>query len=168
MAGFLRTIELAAALSALLSAAPAFAAKITAPAAAKVVKPLVLNRVQDFDLGTVLISNGAFSGATVRLSRTGVFTCAAPLTCSGARQVAIYNVAGSNNTTVRVTTPDVILVNQSDSTKTLRLTIDSPGTVTFTNSAPRGVDFQLGGSITLDSNVIPGTYQGTFNVTVDY
>ena len=168
MAARLRTIWITAALSALVAAAPAPAARITAPVNAKVVKPLVLNRVQDFDLGTVLLGNGAFPAVTVRLSRTGVLTCPAPLTCSGARQVAIYNVSGSNNTTVTVGTPDVILVNQSDSSRTLRLTVDSPGTVTFTNSAPRGIDFPLGGSITVDSTVIPGTYQGTFNVTVDY
>lgn len=168
MAVALRTFGITAALLALLAGAPAQAAKITAPAAAKVVKPLVLNRVQDFDLGTVLLSNGAFSGVTVRLSRTGALTCPAPLTCSGARQVAIYNVSGSNNTTVRIGTPDVILVNQSNSSKTLRLTVDSPGTITFPNSGTQGIDFQLGGAITIDSNVAPGTYQGTFNVTVDY
>lgn len=168
MAVRVRTIWITAALSALLVAAPAQAARITAPVNAKVVKPLVLNRVQDFDLGMVLLGSGAFPAVTVRLSRTGVLTCPAPLTCSGARQVAIYNVSGSNNTTVTIGTPDVILVNQSNSGRTLRLTVDSPGTVTFPNSGTQGINFPLGGSITVDSTVIPGTYQGTFNVTVDY
>ena len=120
----------------------------------------MLNRVQDFDLGTVMLGTGAFSGDDGTAVADGVLTCPAPLTCSGARQVAIYNVSGSNNTTVRITTPDVMLVNQSDPTRTLRLTVDSPGTVAFTNSAPRGVDFQLGGSITLDSTVTPGHLPG--------
>jgi hypothetical protein len=156
------------ALLALSFAAPAPAATITAAASAKVVKPLVLNRLQDFDLGTVMLGSGTFSGATLRLSRANVRTCPAQITCSGATQVAIYNVSGTNNTTVRISTPDVVLVNQSDASKTLRLTVDGPTSVVLTSSGPPGVNFQLGGSIPLNSNTAPGLYQGTFNVTVDY
>jgi len=77
-------------------------------------------------------------------------------------------VTGSNNQTIRITAPNVTLVNQSDSTKTLTLVVDSPGTVTLPNSGSQGVDLPIGGSISVSSNTAAGTYSGTFNVTVDY
>jgi hypothetical protein len=90
------------------------------------------------------------------------------VTCAGATAVAKYNVTGSNNQSVRVSAPDVTLVNQADSSKTLTLTADSPATVALPNSGNQGVDFPIGGSITLSSSTASGTYTGTFNVTVDY
>ena len=139
-----------------------------AVAKVKVVKPLVLTWAQDFDLGTVLLGPGTFANATVSLSRTGAFSCAAPLACSGAVQVAQYRVAGTNNQVVTITAPPVILVNQADPTKQLTLTVDSPGTLTLNNSGPQGMLFSLGGSMKFSSTTADGTYVGTFNVTVDY
>jgi hypothetical protein len=160
-----RTAALAAAL---LLAAPAPAKTINAQVNAKVIKPLVLKHIQDLDLGQVVLGSGTWSGATLSLARDGTLTCAAQLTCSGASRVAMYNVAGSKQQTVRVGAPDVTLVNQSDSTKTLTMVVDAPSTVTLPNSGSRGVDFPLGGAIKLDSTTASGTYVGTFNVTVDY
>ncbi len=159
---------LAALAAAALLAAPAPAETITAKVNAKVVKPLVLKRVADLDMGMALLAPGTWSGATLSLSRGGVLTCPAQLTCSGATQVAQYNVSGSNQSTLRISAPDVTLVNQSDSTQTLTMAVDAPATVRLTNSGSKGVDFPLGGSIQLDSTTAEGTYLGTFNVTVDY
>jgi hypothetical protein len=136
---------------------------------ASVVKPLILTRLQDLNLGTVTLGAGAWSGATVGISRAGVFSCAnANLTCTGATQVAQYNVSGTNNQTVKITAPNVTLVNQSDSTQTLILVTDSPTSVLLTNSGPPGTNFSIGGSISLNSSTVAGTYSGTFNVTVEY
>jgi hypothetical protein len=77
-------------------------------------------------------------------------------------------VQGSNNQTVRISAPNVTLVNQSDATKTLTLTVDSPASVVLTNSGPPGTNFSIGGSISLSSSTAAGTYVGPFNVTVDY
>ena len=136
---------------------------------ASVVKPLTLAWVQNLDLGSIALGPGSWSGAVVGISRAGIFSCAnANLTCTGATLVAKYQVTGSNNQVVRVSAPNVTLVNQSDSTQTLVLTIDSPGTVTLPNSGSPGVAFALGGAITLSSATAAGLYSGTFNVTVDY
>lgn len=157
------------ALAALGAAAPARAANNVATVSANIVKPLILTWLQNLDLGTVVLGPGTWSGATVGISRTGVFSCAnANVTCNGATQVARYNVSGSNNQVVRISAPNVTLTNQSDPTKTLTLVVDSPGTVTLTNSGPPGTNFSLGGSISLSSSTAGGTYSGTFNVTVDY
>ncbi|HET7317202.1 MAG TPA: DUF4402 domain-containing protein [Sphingomicrobium sp.] len=150
------------------AAAPASAATINAKAKAKIIKPLVLESLQDLDLGMIVLNPGTWSGATVKLSQNGLLTCPANVSCSGVPQVAIYTVSGSNGETAAIIAPDVTLVNQADMTKTLTLVVDSPATVTFTNSGVPGVDFQLGGSITLDSTTAEGDYVGTFNVSVEY
>lgn len=154
--------------SALLAAAPARAAP-GVTVSASIVKPLILTWLQDLDLGSVVPGPGSWSGATVSITRAGVFSCTNPnLTCSGATQTARYNVSGTNNRTVFITAPNVTLVNQSDPTQTLTLVVDGPGSVLLTNSGPPGTNFSLGGSITVDSTTAGGTYAGTFNVTVDY
>jgi spore coat protein U-like protein len=149
-------------------AAPAAAVTQNASVNANVVRPLTLVSQQDLDLGTVTLKLGTWSGATVGISHTGVFTCNANLVCTGAPQVARYKVTGSNKMVVRITAPNVTLVNQSDSTKTLTMTLDNPGQVTLTSSGEPGNSFDLGGSITLSSTTAEGTYSGTLAVTVDY
>ena len=154
---------------ALCAAQTAGAATQVAKVSAAVAKPLTLTRVQDLDLGSIVIGPGTWSGAVVGISRTGAFSCAnSNVTCTGATKVAKYNVTGSNNQAVRITAPNVTLTNQSDLTKTLVLTVDAPASVSLPNSGNQGVDFPIGGSISLSSATTGGTYSGTFNVTVDY
>ena len=94
---------------------PAAAATQNASVTANIVKPLSLTSLQSLDLGTITLKPGTWSGATVGISRTGVFNCAnTNLVCTGATQVASYNVTGTNNQTVRISAPDVILNNQAD------------------------------------------------------
>ncbi len=156
--------------AALAAAPPAHAANNqVAKVSATVVKPLILSWVQNLDLGTIVLGPGTWSNATVGISRAGAFACTnANVTCSGATQVAKYNVSGSNNQTVRISAPNVTLTNQSDPTKTLTLVVDSPGSLVLTNSGPPGTNFALGGSISVSSTTAGGVYAGTFNVTVDY
>ena len=115
---FSMAVTTAALGAAALLAAPASAATITAKVNAKVVKPLVLKRVQrprPRDGGARVRAAGP---APTCAFRAPVFsTCPAQLTCLGATQVAVYNVSGSNQVPVRVSAPNVTLVNQSDSTK---------------------------------------------------
>lgn len=161
-------IAVVTAASAASFAVPARAETISAQAKAQVVKPLTLSSIQDLDLGTMLLAPGTWSGAKVSLSRSGALTCPANVTCSGATRVARYNVAGSNKQTVIIRAPNVTLVNQADSAKSLTLVVDSPGSLTLTNSGAPGTNFDLGGSVTLDSATAEGTYVGTFDVTVEY
>jgi hypothetical protein len=164
---------IARALATLASAAwagvPAFAATVNASVSANATKPLVLTKLQDLDLGSVTLGPGVWSNATVSLSRAGVFSCAsANVTCTGATTVAQYNVQGSNQQTVHISAPNVTLTNQSDPSQTLDLVTDTVATVVLTNSGFPGVNFSIGGTVTLDSTTAAGTYVGTFNVTVDY
>jgi hypothetical protein len=162
------TIAAIAAVTAAGFVAPARAASVTAQAKAKVVKPLTIESRQNLDLGTILLGTGTWSGATISLSRGGVLTCSAKVTCSGATQVAVYNIAGSQGETVAISAPNVILTNQSSPTKTLTLVPDKVATIILANSGNPGSNVQIGGAITVNSTTADGTYTGTFNVTADY
>jgi hypothetical protein len=163
---------LAAALALGATAAPAVAVppNQNAKATARIVKPLTLTWVRDLDLGTIILSGaGSWSGANVGITKAGVFSCTnSNVTCSGATQTAQYKITGTNNATVTVNAPNVVMTNQNDGVSTLTLTVDSPGTVNLGNSGSAGLIFDLGGQITVASNTPDGTYQGTFNVTVNY
>ena len=153
----------------LWTGASAHAATAMASVTANNVKPLIITKLQDLNLGTVTLGPGTWSGATVSLSQGGVLSCVnANLICSGATIAAQYNLQGSNQQTIRISAPNVTLTNQSDSSKTLTLVTDAPATVLLTNSGYPGVNFSIGGSVTLNSTTIAGTYVGTFNVTADY
>lgn len=162
------SIAAAAAAAAACFGAPASAATVNAQAKAQIVKPLAIASVQDLDFGTILLGPGTWSGAKVRLSQAGALTCPAPLTCSGATQVAIYNIAGSSKQTIVISVPNVTLVNQSNPSKTLTLVPDAPATIQLTNSGNPGTNVPIGGAITVDSTTADGVYAGTFNVTADY
>jgi hypothetical protein len=151
------------------AASPAGAATQNASVKATVVKPLTLVSLQDLNLGTVILNPGSWSGATVGISQSGVLSCAnANTNCTGTAQPAQFTVTGSNSQTVRVTAPNVTLVNQANPGKTLLLTLDAPATITLPNSGSKGMTFAVGGSIGLSSTTANGTYSGTLNITVDY
>ena len=159
-AAFLLAIELAR---------PAGAATNVVTVQAQLSKPVTLEWVQDLDLGSLTLGPGTWSNAKVSISRAGAFSCpTANVTCTGATQVATYNVTGNNGQVIRITAPNVTLVNQSDPTQTLTMVVDSPASVTLTNSGKPGVNFSIGGSITVNSTTASGTYSGTFDVTIDY
>ena len=148
---------------------PVSAASVNASVNASTLKPLVITKLQDLDLGSVTLGPGIWSNATISLSRAGAFTCGSVnVTCTGATLVASYNIQGSNQQAVNISAPNVNLVNQSDATKTLILVVDAPTSVVLPNSGHPGIDISLGGSVTISSSTAAGTYRGTFNVTVDY
>jgi hypothetical protein len=160
---------LLALLAAFSLGSPAIAATVNAQVTANNVKPLVLTKLQDMNLGTVTLGPGVWSNATVSISQAGTLSCAnANLICTGATTVAQYNVQGSNQQTVRISSPSITMVNQNDPTQTLTLRPDAPASILLTNSGFPGVNFNVGGSVTLSSSTAAGTYVGTFNVTVDY
>lgn len=162
-------MRLLVAVSSVATGALAHAATQTASVTAKVVKPLVLTKVQDLDFGTVTLGPGVWSNAKISISQAGALTCgSANVVCTGTPMPATYNVQGSKQQPVQISAPSVTLVNQNDSSQTLTLVTDAPTSITLANSGFPGSNFSIGGSVTLSSTTAPGTYVGTFNVTVDY
>lgn len=139
------------------------AANTTAAASVQVVKPVVLSKLQDLDFGT--LSFAGFTGPrSIVLSRAGTVTCAADIVCSGATKAARFNVQGSNKVVVNISVSTGTLSNGTDS---IPFTPDFPSTVTLTSSGIPGVDFEVGGTISVTSALVGGLYTGTINVTAD-
>ena len=168
MTSYARHLMLALAGATAAFAMPAHAVTQSATVNAQVVKPLTLTAIQNLSLGTITLGSGSWSGASVGISRAGVFTCSVKVTCTGTSQFAQFNVTGTNKMVVLISAPNVTLVNQNNSTQTLNLTVDSPGQVTLPNAGQQGVNFNIGGSVTLSSTTVGGTYRGTIDVTVNY
>src|SRR5205809_333348 len=102
---------LCASLPAFPAAAAPTSATTTVTVKASVVKPLVLTAKQDLDLGTIVLTNGTWSGVTISVSQAGVRSCAsANVTCSGTAQAAKFNVVGTNNNSAQISAPNVTLV----------------------------------------------------------
>jgi hypothetical protein len=178
MTKLLRITSLAATVAALaLTAEPAFAvnASSNANARARVLRPLQLSSTQDFDLGDIVLSGAAPFSTVVSLAEDGTLTCdTTKVTCSGTTSVAKYQVIGTNNQTVTVSAPDVTLSNANGGPDLILRTSDGSGTAYYPTSVPlgasgnAGVEFSIGGEITLTDTTPDGLYTGQFAVTADY
>lgn len=154
--------------AAALTVTPALAAPVSATtpatARAQIVKPLVLTATQSIDFGTILLTAVTASTA-VSISQAGAITCGTGLTCSATGKQAIFNVAGSNNQTVKIATT---AANITNGTTNLLFTPNAPATVLLTNSGAPGNNFNVGGSFAIDTATTDGVYTGNLIVTVDY
>jgi Mat/Ecp fimbriae major subunit len=174
MSKFLRITAAAAtvavlALTATEAAASPVSATTDATATARILRPLSLTSTQNLDLGTIVLSGAAPFTSTVAIDRAGVFNCdgnSGKVTCSGTPQQAIYNVRGTNNQVVTIAAGPVTLNGSNGGT--LALTPDFASSVTLTSSGAPGVNFGVGGSITVADTTVDGVYTGTFAVTADY
>jgi hypothetical protein len=180
MSKLLRMTSLVATVAALaLTAAPAAAAPVSATADAtarvRILSPLSLTSTQNFDLGDIVLSGTGPFSTTVSLSQAGSRTCdATVVTCSGTPSVALYTVYGTDNQSVTISAPNVTLTNANGGPNlTLRTSNSSgvayyPTTVAFGTDGTEGVEFAIGGEITVADTTPDGLYTGTFAVTADY
>jgi hypothetical protein len=174
MSKFLRTTALAATIAAAaFTATGAAAAPVTATsdatATARIIRPLQLTSTQNLDLGTIVLTGAGAYNATVAIDRDGAFDCdgnSGNVVCSGTPQEAVYNVTGTQGQDVTIAAGDVTLTGSNGGT--LTLTPDYAASVTLTNSGAPGLDFGVGGSITVADTTVDGVYTGTFAVTADY
>ena len=173
MTNFVRLAALAAA--ATLAATPAFAAPVSASpkakASARIVKPLTLVAQRDLDFGTIVNGLPAAGTRTISVSSAGVRGgCdATVVVCSGTPTSAQYQVTGTNNMTVNVDTTASNLTNTtSGGSETIAFTPDADFTLPLGNSGAAGVQFTLGGSISISDTTVGGLYVGDIEVTVDY
>lgn len=148
------------------TAAGAVSPTTQATATARVYRPLQISFVQNLDFGTLVLGSGTWSNQLISMDQAGALTgCGTNVTCTGSPVAAKYHLVGTNNATVKITS--------------LPFNLTGPGTLAFTPNAPAtvnlgaagsttGVDFSIGGSITLSSTTPDGVYSGVFAVTADY
>jgi hypothetical protein len=154
-----------------LTSSPAAAATSATPATAnaKIFKPLTISWVQDLNFGVIVLTGSTFTNETVAMNQAGAVTCGTSpgvlLTCSGSPQAAKYHLVGTNNAKVTISSPGFNLTGPG----TLAFTPNAPATVDLgATGSSTGVDFSIGGSITLASTTPDGNYSGNFLVTADY
>lgn len=170
---------------ALFAATPASAATTTATIKASILKPVQLTGGGTLDLGTILTpSLASFTGTfTVApaASQTGTF-CASGFSCTGSPAAAVFNIQGTNKTNIGLNIPLTVLLTLQNYTAggtTPTMTIATTNSVAANNttgsytmqvpnSGVPGIDFYVGGSLTVTQATVGGSYAGTFTVTADY
>ncbi len=138
----------------------------SATAQAEILTTLAVASTQNLDFGQIA-ANGA--GVAV-VGANGTNSCGATLICTGTRQAAAFGVTGTSGVAVNasVTTTSVNLVHSTTPASTMVLD-------TFTVAFPSGstlaagaTSFNVGGSLHVGATQLAGTYNGTFNVSVEY
>ena len=150
-----------------LTTAPAQAASPTqqATATARIYTPLSIAHAEDLDFGVIVLNNTTFAAEVVSVSQAGAVTCGGGvnMTCSGTPTAAAYDLAGSADAVVTITSPGF---NLSNGATNLAFTPNFPGTVTLDGTGVAQVS--LGGSISVAGATPEGVYTGNFAVTADY
>ena len=163
-------VKIAALAAAALAAAPAVAAPVSvtgAPpsASARIIRPLTLSATGSLNFGTIVM-NGVTANRTVTLNADTTITCATELVCAANGTVPTYNVRGTQGQTVNIIKNTSSLTGSNGGS--LTLTPVGAASVLLTNSGVPGVDFAIGGSITIGAATVDGVYTGTVDVQVDY
>lgn len=165
----------------------AMASAVAAPAQAQdtaaadstvvIVQPLSFVRVQDLQFGEMLPGT---TQSFVTVSPDGVRTRTGNVTLVGAdHQPARFAGMGAYNQLVRIRvgSNQIFLTGPGTNMRVDQFRIGStPNTVVLTTSyqnfslgSPTGIfNFGVGGRLRVNANQAPGTYTGTFSVTLDY
>jgi hypothetical protein len=166
-------IPLASTMAALLLAAPSAAFAVTpvreSVADAIVLKPLSLLKKKNMDFGT-LITSATAGTATIDPATGAVITTGGVTAATGTTSAATFVGAGSKNVPFQIRLPTApITLTRSGGTETMTVgTWTTDGPLTRRVASNEAFQFGIGARLTVAANQAPGTYVGTFNVTVHY
>jgi hypothetical protein len=146
----------------------AYAASATANATATVVTPIAISNTADLGFGKF----SAGTGGTVVISTAGSrsATGAVVLLTGTAGSAATFDVTGDGSATYAITLPgsDATLTRASG-TETMSVgTFISNPSATGTLSGGGAQTINVGGTLTVGSAQVVGSYTGTFSVSVEY
>lgn len=170
-----KMILAAVALTAVAAATPAAAqsavsANPRALAGARLIKPLSLTALRDLNFGTIVM--GTITGdQTVSISAAGVVSCGASgggLTCTGTPTSASYRITGTQGQVVVVSSSAASFPLSGSNGGSLSFTPSLPSNITLGNSGSPGNDFNVGGSVVINSSTADGVYSGQIDVQVAY
>ena len=160
------------AMAALLGVAPAPALAADPPfdstAAARILIPLTVQKIDDLDFGSVIVTGAG----TVVLNpvNDAVTTTGGVLAAGGSPHAARFIGAASENAVVNIRLPNQpVTLTRVGGTQTVtlnRLTLDSPSRRTMARMV--AFEFKVGGTVNITANQAEGVYVGNFTVTVQY
>jgi hypothetical protein len=159
----------------ILPFSPAAAAPVSAdmdvPASARILSPLVLEKLSNLDFGRIIIGD-VVGTQTVSIDPISgsISGCSNGVTCLGPVQRASFFVHGTPDVRVRIDSNSSNLTNELGDTLVFTPAHPSSTMLLAWPGGPasgRGF-FAVGGSITLSATTAVGLYQSTIEVTVDY
>jgi hypothetical protein len=156
------------AMMSLSAPAAAGAATRSANGEADVLNPLSVIKNADLNFGTLVVSG---AGTAVIDPVSGTETTTGAVTPSGtAAHPALFTGTGSKNSVVHIRLPTApITVTRVGGTQTMTVstwTTDAPTNLKVPPSST--FTFAVGATLNVAAGQVPGTYTGTFNVTVQY
>lgn len=162
-----RIVVLAVLVSA-FAGASAQAASATANATAEVITPITISKTADLRFGKF----AAGTGGTVVISTAGArsATGAVVLSAGNVGGAASFTVSGDANATYAITLPgSAATITRVSGTETMSVgTFTSNPAATGTLSAGGSETLNVGGTLTVASAQVVGSYTGTFDVSVEY
>jgi hypothetical protein len=164
------------AMLAALTATPVMAAPATATSKAIVLRPLSFFRVQDMHMGDIIPGT---LGGTVRLYPNGTRTATGTIVLVGtSHQPARFAGLGTQNeqvsillaaNTIQLTGPGAPMTLSLFEIGSTPTAILSTNASFFTISSALGnFNFPVGASLAVGPSQAPGTYSGTFSITLNY
>ena len=165
--------RLAAALFLLCGPALAAAAPVApdqnAGGRAQVVKPAVLQKLNDLDFGAVFVPN-ASGTLTINPNTEALTTTGAVIFAGGSPHSARFEAVSPTKTVVIIRAPrQPATLTRVGGTETMRVdnwTIS--GQARRTVAAQEPFSFNIGGTLYVGANQAEGTYTGTFDVEIQY
>ena len=151
----------AAALTAGLYSTTASAATVSADASATVIQPLVVTQTTAMNFGDLSVGT---TGGTLVIDTTGGLTPSADVdTAGGTVQAGTYGVAGEAGKVYTISFPASATLNSGGNSMTVdTFTEDAPPSPTVPSS------FNVGGTLNVGASQAPGTYSGSYTITVNY
>lgn len=146
----------------------------SASASATIVNPIAITKTSDLVFGKLAVGavggNVAISTADiVSISGAGT-TVSQPVGNTGNPAAAVFGVTGEAGFTYAITLPAdgaVTITDGASHTMAVNGFVSNPGT-TGTLSGAGTDSLKVGATLVVGNNQVPGTYTGTFNVTVSY
>jgi len=152
-----------AAVAAMLFAGQAYAANsVTTSATVEIAAPIAITQTAALAFGN-LGPSGTSGTATVAPGASSVSVTGGVSDLGGTVSSAAYNVTGASGADYSVSIPATISLDSGGNSMTLTLSENSSGTLTGGSES-----FSVGGSLAIAANQAPGSYSGTFAVTVNY
>ena len=167
-----RSLRLAAALLAALSAMPSAAiaapARATGTATVDLLSPLTIQKLQDLDFGTVAVT--AAGTAVIDPVANSVSTTGGLVAAGGTPHAALFRGAASQNSVVNIKLPkQPITLTRVGGTETMTVSnFTLQGLSKRALAKATSFTFRVGGTLNVPTNPVVGTYVGTFTVTVQY